>query len=101
MIKNHQDNTHEGTTRQSPRQCSEYFEISAEVHKALTELKAYQSHAETLMAQALLIKKNAVITVVNRLHQGKQIRSGAVMGGLLGAWFGVTCYPLGDKLNRL
>ena len=33
------------------------FEISAEAHKALTELKAYQSDVGTLMAQALLIKK--------------------------------------------
>ena len=67
----------------------------------MSQLKAYQSHAETLMAQALLIKKNAVITAVNGLHQGKQIRSGAVMGGLLGGWFGVTYYQLGAKLNRL
>lgn len=77
------------------------FEISAEADKALSPLKSYQSDVGTLMAQALLIKKNAVITVVNRLRTREQIRSGAVMGGLLGAWFGVTCYPLGDKLNRL
>ena len=77
------------------------FEISAEAHKALSLLKAYQSDVGILMAQALLIKKNAVIIAVNRLHRLKQIRSGAVMGGLLGAWFGATCYPLGDKLNRL
>ncbi len=33
------------------------FEISAESHKALSQLKAYQSDVGALMAQALLIKK--------------------------------------------
>lgn len=78
------------------------FDVSTEAYKAFTELKAYKSNAETLIVQALLIKKeNSVITTVDSLDQGEQISGGAVMGGLLGAWFGATCYPLGDKLNRL
>ena len=40
-----------------PNSVVSIFEISAEAHKALSPLKAYQSDVGTLMAQALLIKK--------------------------------------------
>jgi len=72
------------------------FDVSTEAYKAFTELKAYKSNAETLIAQALLIKKeNSVITTVDSLDQGEQISGGAVMGGLFGALLGVLGGPAG------
>jgi hypothetical protein len=80
------------------------FDVSTEAYKAFTELKAYKSNAETLIAQALLIKKeNSVITTVDSLDQGEQISGGA--GGYgrsvwCVAWrIGRTCRPVNRRFT--
>lgn len=72
------------------------FDVKTEAYQAFTELKAYKNTAETLIAQAILIKKeNEVITTIDSLDKGDKIGSGAITGGLLGSLIGVLGGPVG------
>ncbi len=72
------------------------FPVSSEAYQAFNELKVYRQTAETIIAQAVLIKKqNGVITMVDAFDASEKINSGMLTGGLIGGLLGIIGGPLG------
>ena len=75
------------------------FPVSSEAYQAFNELKVYRQTAETIIAQAVLIKKqNGVITMVDAFDASEKINSGMLTGGLIGGLLGIIGGPLGMLL---
>mgnify|MGYP000940358307 CR=1 FL=1 len=66
------------------------FDVPSEAYQAFSELKAYTQTADTLIAQAVLIKKENGLIIP---------AEGAWTGGLIGALVGVLAGPLGVILG--
>ena len=75
------------------------FPVSSEAYQAFNELKVYRQTAESIIAQAVLIKKqNGVITMVDAFDASEKINSGMLTGGLIGGLLGIIGGPLGMLL---
>ncbi|MBF0803974.1 MULTISPECIES: DUF1269 domain-containing protein [unclassified Neisseria] len=76
------------------------FNVPSEAYQAFSELKAYRQTHDSLIAQAVLVKKeNGVITVADSTDFAENADEGAVTGGLLGALIGVLGGPVGMLLG--
>ncbi|NSM11096.1 hypothetical protein G5C01_06985 [Moraxella bovoculi] len=61
------------------------FAVSGEAYQAFNELKVYRQTAKTIIAQAVLTKKqNGVITTVHGFDVSEKIDSGTLTGSPLG-----------------
>lgn len=75
------------------------FAVSGEAYQAFNELKVYHQTAKTIIAQAVLTKKqNGVITTVHGFDVSEKIDSGMLTGGLIGGLLGIIRGPLGMLL---
>ncbi|MFA9949283.1 DUF1269 domain-containing protein [Rhodocyclaceae bacterium Wk13] len=76
------------------------FDVPSEAYQAFSELKAYTQTADTLIAQAVLIKKeNGLIIPAESADFTARTAEGAWTGGLIGALVGVLAGPLGVILG--
>lgn len=76
------------------------FEVPSEAYQAFTELKAYHQTHDSLIAQAVLVKKdNGVISVADSTDFTEKTDDAALTGGLIGALIGVLGGPLGVLLG--
>ena len=76
------------------------FDVPSEAYQAFTELKTYHQTHDSLIAQAVLVKKdNGVITVADSTDFTENADDGAVTGGLVGALIGVLGGPVGVLLG--
>lgn len=76
------------------------FEVPSEAYQAFTELKAYRQTHDSLIAQAVLVKKdNGVISVADSTDFTEKTDDAALTGGLIGALIGVLGGPLGVLLG--
>ena len=76
------------------------FDIPSEAYQAFTELKAYRQTHDSLIAQAVLVKKdNGVITIADSTDFTEKTDDAALTGGLVGALIGVLGGPLGVLLG--
>lgn len=76
------------------------FEVPSEAYQAFTELKVYRQTHDSLIAQAVLVKKdNGVISVADSTDFTEKTDDAALTGGLIGALIGVLGGPLGVLLG--
>lgn len=76
------------------------FDISSEAYQAFSELKAYTQTADTLIAQAVLVKKeNGLIIPAESADFAANSEGGAWTGGLIGALVGILGGPIGMLLG--
>ncbi|MBH5328219.1 DUF1269 domain-containing protein [Eikenella sp. S3360] len=76
------------------------FDISSEAYQAFSELKAYTQTADTLIAQAVLVKKeNGLIIPAESTDFTANTAEGAWTGGLIGSLVGVLGGPVGMLLG--
>ena len=75
------------------------FDVPSEAYQAFSELKAYTQTADTLIAQAVLIKKeNGLIIPAESTDFTANTEGGAWTGGLIGALVGILGGPIGMLL---
>ena len=76
------------------------FDVPSEAYQAFSELKAYTQTADTLIAQAVLIKKeNGLIIPAESTDFTANTEGGAWTGGLIGALVGILGGPIGMLLG--
>lgn len=76
------------------------FDVPSEAYQAFSELKDYTQTADTLVAQAVLIKKeNGLIIPAESTDFTANTAEGAWTGGLIGALVGVLGGPIGMLLG--
>lgn len=76
------------------------FGSQPEAYQAFSELKAYRQTAETLLGQALLVKKqNGVLTPVESADFADNVGNKALTGGLIGGLLGILGGPFGVLLG--
>lgn len=76
------------------------FDVPSEAYQAFSELKAYTQTADTLIAQAVLVKKeNGLLIPAESADFTANASSGAWTGGLIGAVVGLLAGPIGVLLG--
>ena len=76
------------------------FNISSEAYQAFSELKAYSQTTDTLVAQAVLIKKeNGLIIPAESIDFTANTVEGAWTGSLIGSLVGILGGPIGVLLG--
>ncbi|MDU8925016.1 DUF1269 domain-containing protein [Pasteurellaceae bacterium LIM206] len=76
------------------------FEVESEAYQAFNELKVYRQTTQTLLAQAVLVKKNnGILTPVDAYDPLVKSADAMLTGGLIGALIGVLGGPLGVLLG--
>ena len=76
------------------------FDVPSEAYQAFSELKAYTQTADTLIAQAVLIKKeNGLIIPAESTDFTANTEGGAWTGGIIGALVGILGGPIGMLLG--
>lgn len=76
------------------------FNISSEAYQAFSELKAYSQTTDTLVAQAVLVKKeNGLIIPAESTDFTANTVEGTWTGGLIGSLVGILGGPIGVLLG--
>ena len=70
------------------------FNVPSEAYQAFSELKAHTQTVDSLIAQAVLVKKeNGLLIPAESTDFTADSTEGAWTGGLIGAWLGMLAAP--------
>lgn len=76
------------------------FDVPSEAYQAFSELKTYTQTVDTLIAQAVLIKKeNSLVLPVESANFTANTAEGAWTGGIIGSLVGILGGPIGILLG--
>ena len=76
------------------------FNVPSEAYQAFSELKAHTQTVDSLIAQAVLVKKeNGLLIPAESTDFTADSTEGAWTGGLIGAWLGMLGGPVGVLLG--